>query len=207
VPWSSRVGEGANATAADPAPAADSSRTPSATSGTAGGAEPLAPSYWRSADVTDTMVSRIIGSANIRSVAASSISRSFPGSLGTSRSMVPMPRKSTYRHAANSMTSSTDAAPAAGEGSDTVDITTSQSPTGGGRRRVFVRGTITTSAPPEPTPAGGSDAAWGWPCPRPSVPLQQRRRSLARAPRPTPPRSLARAVHLSHLFFQRKPSA
>jgi hypothetical protein len=50
------------------------------------------------------------------------------GSLGASRSTVPMPGKSTYRHATKSITSSTDAAPAAGEGYSAIDITASRSP-------------------------------------------------------------------------------
>jgi hypothetical protein len=68
-----------------------------------------------------------------------------------------MPRKSTYRHAARSMTSSTDAAPTAEEGSDApaaeeasdapavgerssvVDITTSRSPTDGAAPSLHAR--------------------------------------------------------------------
>jgi hypothetical protein len=77
------------------------------------------------------------------------------------RSMVPMSGKSTYRHAAMSMTSSTDATPAVEEGSGAVDITTSRSPAGGGGAESSSEGTITMSASPEPAPVGGSDAAWG----------------------------------------------
>jgi hypothetical protein len=67
------------------------------------------------------MVSKIDGSANIRSVATSTITRSLLGSSGASRPMVPMPGKSTYRHASKAAASSTDTAPAAGEGSGVVD--------------------------------------------------------------------------------------
>jgi hypothetical protein len=67
--------------------------------------------------MTDAMVSKIDGSANIRSVATSSISWLLLGSSGLSRSMVPMPGKSTYRHDAKSVTLSTDEAPVASEGS------------------------------------------------------------------------------------------
>jgi hypothetical protein len=55
------------------------------------------------------MVSKIDGSTNIRSVATSSISRSLLGSLGALRSMVPVPGKSTYQHAAKADASSTGA--------------------------------------------------------------------------------------------------
>jgi hypothetical protein len=110
---------------ADSASAADSLKTPSATSGAAGDAELPTPSYWRSADVTDVMVSKIDGSANIRFITSSSISRSLLGSSGASRSMVPMPGKATYWHATKSITSSADVAPATGEGFGTVEITTS----------------------------------------------------------------------------------
>jgi hypothetical protein len=80
-----------------------------------------------------------------------------------------MPEKSMYRHAAKSITSSTVAAPAAGEGSGTVDVTTSRSPIGGGGTESSSAGTITTSVPPGPTPAGGSNTAWGRSSPRPPV--------------------------------------
>jgi hypothetical protein len=100
-------------------------RTPSAASGAAGGAEPPSLSYWRSTDMTDAMVSRIVGSTNICSITASGNSRSLPGSSGALRLMVPMPGKSTNRYATMSMTSSTDAAPTAGEASGAIDITTS----------------------------------------------------------------------------------
>jgi hypothetical protein len=83
-----------------------------------------------------------------------------------------MPEKSTYRHAIKSMTSSTNAAPAAGkgfgapmagEGSGAVDITMSRSLTDGGGGESPSEGTITTSAPLEPAPAGGSNDDWGGP--------------------------------------------
>jgi hypothetical protein len=90
-----------------------------------------------------------------------SISRSLLGSSGASRSTVPMPGKSTYRHAARSITSSTDAAPATGEGSSAVEITTSRPPVGGGSTEPSSESTITMSAPLEPALAGGSNAAWG----------------------------------------------
>jgi hypothetical protein len=106
------------------------------------------------------MVSRIDGSANICSVATSSISRSLLKRSGASRSTVQMPGKSTNQHAARSITSSTDAAAATGEGSGTIDITTSRSPAGGGSAESSSEGTITTFALPEPTPVSGSNAAW-----------------------------------------------
>jgi hypothetical protein len=71
-----------------------------------------------------------------------------------------MPGKSTYRHVARSITSSTDTVPATGEGSGAIDNTTSRFPTGGGGAESSSVGTITTSAPLEPAPAGGSNAAW-----------------------------------------------
>jgi hypothetical protein len=98
---------------------------------------------------------------NIRSVAASSNSRSLPGSSGALRSMVSMSGKYTYGHAAMSMTSSTDAAPTAGEASGAVDITMSRSPAGGDGAESSSEGTITTLVPPEPAPVGGSDTASG----------------------------------------------
>jgi hypothetical protein len=89
------------------------------------------------------MVSRIDSLANIRPFATSGISRSLLGSSGASRSMVLMPGKSTYRHAARFKTSSIDAALAAGEGCDDVDITTSRSPASRGGAESSFEGTIT----------------------------------------------------------------
>jgi hypothetical protein len=101
------------------------------------------------------------------------------GSSGASSSMVPMLGKSTYRHAAKSVTSSTDAAPTVDEGSDTIDITTSRSPAGGGCAESSSMSTITTSAPPGPAPAGGSNTSWGRSSsPRPSVPPRRCARLL-----------------------------
>jgi hypothetical protein len=71
------------------------------------------------------MVSKADGSANISSVATSSISRSLLGSSAASRSMVSMSGKSTYRDDDKSTTPSTDVAPATGEGSSVVDVATS----------------------------------------------------------------------------------
>jgi hypothetical protein len=68
------------------------------------------------------MVSKIVGSANIYSVATSSISRLLLGNSAVSRSMVLMLGKSTYRDDDKSATPSTDAAPAAGEGPGTIDV-------------------------------------------------------------------------------------
>jgi hypothetical protein len=106
------------------------------------------------------MVSRIEGSTNIHSVAITSIFRSVLGSSGASRSMVPMLGKSTYRHDAKSATPLTYAAPAAGEGSGTIDVATSRSPVGGGGAESSSTGTITTSTPLGPVPAGVSNTAW-----------------------------------------------
>jgi hypothetical protein len=74
APVPSLADDGGDTTTADSVPAVDSSRTSTAASDASGGAEPPAPSYWRRADATDVMVSKIDGSANIRSVATSSIS-------------------------------------------------------------------------------------------------------------------------------------
>jgi hypothetical protein len=82
APVPSLADDGGDTTTADSVPAADSSRTSTATSDAVGGTEPPAPSYWRSADMTDVMVSKIDGSANIRCVATSSISQSLLGSSG-----------------------------------------------------------------------------------------------------------------------------
>jgi hypothetical protein len=68
------VGGGADMTTTDSVPAADSSGTASAASDATGGAKPPARSYWCSARETDAVVSKMDDSANIRSVATSSIS-------------------------------------------------------------------------------------------------------------------------------------
>jgi hypothetical protein len=113
MPFPADVGGGTIMT--ESMPTVDSPRTLSAASGAAGCAEPPAPSSGCSADATDAMVSKIDGSANICSITTSSTLRSLLGCSGASRSTVPMPGKSTYRHDDKSVAPSTDAAPAAVE--------------------------------------------------------------------------------------------
>jgi hypothetical protein len=69
--WPSLVGGGTDASTTDSVAAMDSSGTVSAASSVVEGAKPPAHSYWCSAYETDAIVSRIDGSAHIRSVATS----------------------------------------------------------------------------------------------------------------------------------------
>jgi hypothetical protein len=107
------------------------------------------------------MASKSGGSANTRSVTASRISRSLLGSLMASRSMIPIPGKSRYRDVDVSAAPSIDAAVTAVEDSGATDIATSHSPASGGGAEPSSTGIITTSSPPEPISASGSNAAWG----------------------------------------------